>query len=74
MITDSTNIIKHYQQLYIRIGMIIKHYLEVWYRDREKTDPISGAFSRAMFGDSSVLLRDPDLVADTWLNFASALW
>jgi len=33
-----------------------------------------GAFSRAMFGDSSVLLRDPDLVADTWLNFASAIW
>ena len=54
--------------------MIIKHYLEVWYRDREKTDPITGAFSRAMFGDSSVLLRDPELVADTWLNFASALW
>ena len=36
--------------------------------------PILGAFSRAMFGDSSVLLRDPELVADTWLNFASALW
>ena len=33
-----------------------------------------GAFSRAMYGDSSVLLQDPDRVADTWLNFASALW
>jgi len=33
-----------------------------------------GAFSRAMYGDSSVLLKDPELVADTWLNFASALW
>ena len=27
-----------------------------------------------MFGDSSVLLKNPELVADTWLNFASALW
>jgi len=33
-----------------------------------------GAFSRAMYGDSSVLLQDPERVADTWLNFASALW
>jgi len=33
-----------------------------------------GAFSDAMYGDSSVLLKNPDLVADTWLNFASAIW
>lgn len=33
-----------------------------------------GAFSNAMFGDSRVLLENPDWVADTWLNFASALW
>jgi len=33
-----------------------------------------GAFSNAMFGDSKVLLENPDWVADTWLNFASALW
>ena len=33
-----------------------------------------GAFSRAMFGDARVLLERPELVADTWLNFASALW
>ena len=36
--------------------------------------PFVGAFSRAMYGDSSVLLKNPELVADTWLNFASALW
>ena len=33
-----------------------------------------GAFSTAMFGDPSILLKNPDLVADTWLNFASAFW
>lgn len=33
-----------------------------------------GAFSLAMYGDSSVLLKNPDLVADTWLNFASGIW
>ena len=33
-----------------------------------------GAFSLAMFGDASVLLDRPDLVASTWLNLASALW
>ena len=33
-----------------------------------------GAFSRAMFGDAKVLLEQPELVASTWLNFASALW
>lgn len=33
-----------------------------------------GAFSAAMFGDPSVLLQDPERVADTWLNFASAIW
>jgi len=33
-----------------------------------------GAFSEAMFGDSKVLLNDPDQVSDTWLNFASAIW
>lgn len=33
-----------------------------------------GAFSTAMYGDPTVLLEDPDLVADTWLNFASAIW
>lgn len=33
-----------------------------------------GALSSAMFGDSQVLLKNPDLVSDTWLNFASALW
>ena len=27
-----------------------------------------------MFGDASVLLDNPDLVANTWLNFASAFW
>ena len=36
--------------------------------------PFVGAFSRAMYGDSSVLLKNPELIADTWLNFASALW
>ena len=33
-----------------------------------------GMFSNALYGDSSILLNNPELVADTWLNFASALW
>jgi len=33
-----------------------------------------GAFSVAMYGKTSVLLENPELVADTWLNFASAFW
>merc|ERR1719391_228503 len=33
-----------------------------------------GAFSNAMYGDASVLLEKPDLVATTWLNFASSMW
>ena len=33
-----------------------------------------GAFSTAMFGDPQVLLHQPELVATTWLNFASAIW
>ena len=33
-----------------------------------------GAFSRAMLGDANVLLEQPELVATTWLNFASAIW
>ncbi|KAB2692406.1 chitinase [Brucella intermedia] len=33
-----------------------------------------GQFSQAMFGDVSVLLERPDLVADTWLNLASAIF
>lgn len=34
-----------------------------------------GAFSEVMFdGDASVLLNDPGLVADSWLNMASAIW
>ena len=33
-----------------------------------------GAFSKAIFGNSSVLLEKPELVATTWLNFASAIW
>ena len=33
-----------------------------------------GAFSGAIFGDPMILLENPELVADTWLNFASALW
>jgi len=33
-----------------------------------------GAFSQAIFGDVQVLLDSPDLVSDTWLNFASAIW
>ena len=33
-----------------------------------------GAFSNAMFGDSMLLLNNPDLVATTWLNFAASIW
>ena len=33
-----------------------------------------GAFSQAMFGDATILLEQPDLVASTWLNFASSMW
>ncbi|MFC3032749.1 chitinase [Pseudoalteromonas fenneropenaei] len=34
-----------------------------------------GAFSEAMFdGDATVLLNNPGLVADSWLNLASAIW
>lgn len=33
-----------------------------------------GPFSEAMFGDVSVLLNKPELVADTWLNLASAIF
>merc|ERR1711971_417700 len=33
-----------------------------------------GAFSQAMFGDARILLEQPDLVASTWLNFASSMW
>lgn len=33
-----------------------------------------GPFSAAMFGDTRVLLDQPELVADTWLNLASAVF
>ena len=33
-----------------------------------------GAFSKAIFGNASILLERPELVATTWLNFASAIW
>jgi chitodextrinase len=33
-----------------------------------------GSFSQAMYGDVTVLLNDPELVADTWLNLASAVF
>ncbi|AFJ42847.1 glycoside hydrolase family 19 protein, partial [Francisella orientalis] len=33
-----------------------------------------GPFSQAMFGDVRVLLDNPDMVADTWLNLASAVF
>lgn len=33
-----------------------------------------GPFSRAMFGDASVLLNNPEKVADSWLNIASAIF
>lgn len=31
-----------------------------------------GLFGKAIFGDTSVLLNDPERVADTWLNLATA--
>ncbi|WP_281556873.1 glycoside hydrolase family 19 protein [Thalassomonas sp. RHCl1] len=33
-----------------------------------------GPFSQAMYGDVSVLLQNPELVADSWLNIASAVF
>ena len=33
-----------------------------------------GPFSDAMFGTVTKLLENPDLVASTWLNLASATW
>lgn len=33
-----------------------------------------GPFSQSMYGDVSVLLDNPELVADTWLNLASAVF
>jgi chitodextrinase len=33
-----------------------------------------GPFSEAMYGDVDVLLEQPNLVADTWLNLASAVF
>ena len=33
-----------------------------------------GAFSNAMFGDHMKLLKKPELVASTWLNFAGTMW
>ena len=33
-----------------------------------------GAFSSAMYGDPLVLLREPERVANTWLNFAASMW
>ncbi|SNY65424.1 Chitodextrinase [Enterobacter sp. CC120223-11] len=33
-----------------------------------------GAFSQAMYGDVNKLLKEPWLVADTWLNLASAIF
>lgn len=33
-----------------------------------------GQFSQAMYGDVNVLLKQPQLVADTWLNLASAIF
>ena len=33
-----------------------------------------GPFSQAMFGDVTTLLEQPNLVADTWLNLASAVF
>lgn len=33
-----------------------------------------GPFSEAMFGDVAPLLQEPELVADTWLNLASAVF
>ncbi|QNM98961.1 hypothetical protein H9L41_13885 [Chitinimonas koreensis] len=33
-----------------------------------------GPFSKSLYGDVNVLLDDPGRVADSWLNFASAVW
>ncbi len=33
-----------------------------------------GPFSQAMYGDAKVLLNNPELVADSWLNLASAVF
>ncbi|MGS0743332.1 glycoside hydrolase family 19 protein [Glaciimonas sp. GG7] len=33
-----------------------------------------GPFSQVIFGDTNVLLQNPELVADTWLNLASAMF
>ncbi|GLS04038.1 hypothetical protein GCM10007860_11840 [Chitiniphilus shinanonensis] len=33
-----------------------------------------GPFSKSLYGDVNVLLDNPARVADTWLNFASAIW
>jgi chitodextrinase len=33
-----------------------------------------GPFSQAIYGDVTVLLNNPELVADTWLNLASAVF
>ncbi|QLG89784.1 hypothetical protein HQ393_01315 [Chitinibacter bivalviorum] len=33
-----------------------------------------GPFSKSLYGDAAVLLDNPGKVADTWLNFASAVW
>lgn len=33
-----------------------------------------GPFSQALYGDPNVLLDSPGKVADTWMNFASAVW
>lgn len=33
-----------------------------------------GPFSQALYGDVNLLLDNPGKVADTWLNFASAVW
>jgi hypothetical protein len=33
-----------------------------------------GPFSQALYGDVNALLDNPGKVADTWLNFASAVW
>lgn len=33
-----------------------------------------GPFSEAIYGDVNVLLKNPSLVADTWLNLASAIF
>lgn len=33
-----------------------------------------GPFSEAIFGDVNILLQNPEMVADTWLNLASAVF